>query len=229
MIITGCLASRSVIPFSSDGQARFPALPRDRHPSSGHPLPDMPPRPRLPARESQRCPDRALPPGPARNTRPPLLPVASRTQIARRPQGPLPVTGQPARQDRPTDPSRSQPTERAPAASAPARRGAFVRRSTGLCTPGRPGAPDQLQAMPGNIRICRCDTRSHLASELADWRADYVGRVVTGACSRPGPALSCAAGNGGVRSTGESPRASRPIRGATGEGQTGGVNRVNPR
>ena len=27
-----------------DEQARFPALPRDRHPSSGHPLPDMPHR-----------------------------------------------------------------------------------------------------------------------------------------------------------------------------------------
>ena len=80
-----------------------------------------------------------------------------------------------------------------------------------------------------NARFCRCDTRSHLARELADWRAGYVGRVVPGACSRPGPALSCAAGNGGVRSTGESPRASRPIRGATGEGQTGRVNRVNPR
>jgi hypothetical protein len=75
-----------------------------------------------------------------------------------------------------------------------------------------------------NVRICRCDTRSHLASELADWRAGYVGRVVTGACSRPGPALSCAAGNGGVRSTGESPRASRPILGAAGEGQTGRVS-----
>jgi hypothetical protein len=50
-----------------------------------------------------------------------------------------------------------------------------------------------------DIRSCRCDTRSHYASELADWRADDVGSVVPGACSRPGPALSCAAGNGGVR------------------------------
>jgi hypothetical protein len=138
-----------------DGQAGFPALPRDRHPSSGHPLPDMPPHHRLPARAGQRCPDWALPPGPPRNTRPPLHPVASHTQIAHRPQRPLPPTGQPARQDHPTDPSRSQPTERAPATSAPARRGAFLRRSTGGCTPGRPGAPDRLQAVPGNIRICR--------------------------------------------------------------------------
>src|SRR5215469_3981781 len=34
-----------------------------------------------------------------------------------------------------------------------------------------------------DILICRCDTRSHFASELADWRADYVGSVVRGACS----------------------------------------------
>jgi hypothetical protein len=86
-----------------------------------------------------------------------------------------------------------------------------------------------MAATHGNARTCRCDTRSHLARGLADWRADYVGRVVPGACSRPGPALSCAAGNGGVRSTGESPRVSRPIREATGQGQTGRVNRVNPR
>src|SRR5262249_27031270 len=38
-----------------------------------------------------------------------------------------------------------------------------------------------------NVRICRCDTRSHLARELADWRAGYVGRVVPGACSCPAP------------------------------------------
>ena len=94
----------------------------------------------------------------------------------------------------------------------------FVRKA-GLC----------IRRFKMNVRFCRCDTRSHYASELADWRTGYVGRVVRGACSRPGPALSCAAGNGGVRSTGISPRASRPIRGATGEGQTGRVNRVNPR
>ena len=86
-----------------------------------------------------------------------------------------------------------------------------------------------IAALGVNVRNCRCDTRSHYASELADWRAGYVGRVVPGACSRPGLALSCAAGNGGVRSTGENPRASRPIREATGQGQTGRVNRVNPR
>ena len=108
-----------------DGQARFSALPRDRHPSSGHPRPDMPPHHRLPARERQRCPDRALPPGPPRNTRPPLLPVASHTQIAHRPQRPLPGRGQPARQHHATDPSghQPQPTHRGGHARYPPRRG----------------------------------------------------------------------------------------------------------
>ena len=92
-----------------DEQVKFSAVPRDRHPSSGHPLPDMPPHHRLPAREGQRCPDRALPPGPPRNTRPPLLPVASHTQIAPRPQRQLPGRGQPARQDQATDPSGHRP------------------------------------------------------------------------------------------------------------------------
>ena len=52
--------------------------------------------------------------------------------------------------------SRSQPTKRARPLSAPARRGAFLRRSTGLCTPGRPAAPDHLQALPetsGSARL----------------------------------------------------------------------------
>jgi hypothetical protein len=73
-----------------------------------------------------------------------------------------------------------------------------------------------------NARFCRCDTRSHLARELADWRAGYAGRVVPGACSMPGPALSCAAGNSGVRSTGERPRALVPSGGhRLGAGRTG--------
>ncbi len=96
-----------------DEQVKFPALPRDRHPSSGHPLPDMPAHHRLPAREGQRCPDRALPPGPPRNTRPALPPVASHTDH--------PPTAQTARagairpgKDHATDPSghRPQPTHR---------------------------------------------------------------------------------------------------------------------
>jgi transposase len=91
-------------------------------------------------------------------------------------------------------------------------------RHTGLCSGSLGGRPH----LPLRHEVPLCEWTRGL-------EADDVGRVVPGACSRPGPALSCAAGNGGVRSTGESPRASRPIRGVTGEGQTGRVNRVNPR
>src|SRR5215475_14397771 len=79
-----------------------------------------------------------------------------------------------------------------------------------------------------NALICRCDTRSHFASELADWRADYVGRVVPGACSRSAPpcrALPVTAGCGAQGKAQGPP--SHP--GVTGEGQAGRVNRVNLR
>jgi len=42
----------------------------ERYPSSGHALPDLPPRRRVPARQSQQGLDRALPPGPSRSFRP---------------------------------------------------------------------------------------------------------------------------------------------------------------
>src|SRR5579862_9000583 len=58
-------------------QVTFPPLPRDRHPATGHPLPDLPPYRRVPARQPHRGPDRALPPGPSRSTRP-RIPVAGR-------------------------------------------------------------------------------------------------------------------------------------------------------
>ena len=63
-------------------------------------------------------------------------------------------------------------------------------------TPGAGGDPGK--PTDGNIgRAPRVDLT--LASELADWRADYVGRVVPGACSRPAPpcrALPVTAGCG---------------------------------
>lgn len=59
-----------------DEQFTFPPLPRDHYPPSGHTLPDLPPHHRLPARQGQRGPDRALPPGPSRSARP-TFPVAS--------------------------------------------------------------------------------------------------------------------------------------------------------
>jgi hypothetical protein len=55
----------------SDEHVTFPPFPGDRHPSAGHPLPDLRPYPRLPARQHQRCLDRALPPGPSRSARHP--------------------------------------------------------------------------------------------------------------------------------------------------------------
>jgi hypothetical protein len=50
-----------------DGDEHFtvPPLPRHRYPSSGHPLPDLPPDGRLPSRQPQRGLDRALPPSPS--------------------------------------------------------------------------------------------------------------------------------------------------------------------
>jgi hypothetical protein len=140
-----------------DEQARFPALPRDRHPSSGHPLPDMPHHHRLPARESQRCPDRALPPGPPRNTRPPLLPVASRTQIAHRPHRPLPGRAQPARQDHPQTPGghRPRPTRKAHRdirPGAPRRLAAAINWAVHTrsiwCTRSPPGRPGKHPDLP---------------------------------------------------------------------------------
>ena len=49
----------------TDEHATFPSLPGDRHPYAGHPLPDLRPYPRLPARQHQRGLDRALPPDPS--------------------------------------------------------------------------------------------------------------------------------------------------------------------
>ncbi len=139
-------------------QDGFPALPRDRHPSSGHSPPDMPPHHRLPAREGQRCPDRALPPGPPRNTRPPLLPVASHTQIAHRPQRPLPGRGQTAQQDHTTDPSGHRPRP-AHGEGTPNIRPGAARRLTAAINWGMPTRSICCTRSPpgraGNIRICR--------------------------------------------------------------------------
>jgi len=155
-----------------DDQVKFSAVPRDRHPSSGHPLPDMPPHHRLPAREGQRCSDRALPPGPPRNTRPPLLPVASHTQIAPRRKDRCPAGASRPGRTRPQTPAvtdRAQPTGRARAISAPARRGALLRRSTGVCTSGRSG--DQIDSRPCRETSGSADVsvRSQKGVTLVGW------------------------------------------------------------
>jgi len=65
-----------------DEHATFPPLPGDRHPSAGHPLPDLRPHPRLPAGQYQRGPDRALPPGSSRGARHPIPVTGSRLRPA---------------------------------------------------------------------------------------------------------------------------------------------------
>ena len=56
-------------------ETKVPPLPCDCDPASGHALPDLPPDGRMPAREPQRGPDRALPPGPSRSARHPFAVV----------------------------------------------------------------------------------------------------------------------------------------------------------
>jgi hypothetical protein len=58
-------------------QVTFAPLSCDRYPPAGHPLPDLPPHRGVPARQPQRGPDRALPPGPSRSARRPF-PIALR-------------------------------------------------------------------------------------------------------------------------------------------------------
>jgi hypothetical protein len=67
-----------------------------------------------------------------------------------------------------------------------------------------------------------CDTKSLVASGLAGWRADDVGDVAPGQCSRPVSALTCVAGNGGVRSSEFKPKGSCSIRGPQVRGRPDG-------
>ncbi len=76
---------------------------------------------------------------------------------------------------------------------------------------GRP-TPTARQVSGGGPppQLPRCDMRSHVASELPDRRVGDAVGVVPGPCSRPVPTPTGVAGNGGVRSSGESPRAPVP-------------------
>jgi len=73
----------------SDEQVKFPPLSCHCHPSAGHALPDLRPHCRIPPRQDQRGPDRALPPGPSRKPRPPL-PIAGHRDPARLAAAPRP-------------------------------------------------------------------------------------------------------------------------------------------
>jgi len=83
-------------------QVTFAPLSCDRYPPAGHPLPDLPPHRGVPARQPQRGPDRALPPGPSRSARRPF-PVTLRR---------LPALGTVASADCPRTPCTSWAGER---------------------------------------------------------------------------------------------------------------------
>ena len=91
-------------------------------------------------------------------------------------------------------------------------------------TAGRAGwrPPRRLLSPHRECWKSMCDARSHVVSELHDWRIARcdVERVVPGPCSMACPHLGVRRRLlvGGVRSPGESPRAARSIRAATGEG-----------
>jgi len=76
-------------------QVIFPPFPCDRYPAAGHPLPDLPAHRGVPARQPQRGPDRALPPGPSRSARCPF-PVALR-RLPALPRVPSPAPIAPGR------------------------------------------------------------------------------------------------------------------------------------
>jgi hypothetical protein len=71
------------------------------------------------------------------------------------------------------------------------------------------GAGTRLHS--GGPGIGPCATMSHMSSECAGTRSDRVGCVASGECSAPVSALTCVAGNGGVRSTGKKPKRTRSV------------------
>jgi hypothetical protein len=110
-------------------QVTFAPLSCDRCPPAGHPLPDLPPHRGVPARQPQRGPDRALPPGPSRSARRPF-PVALRR---------LPALGTAASADCPRTPCRNWAGERQRSRSvATLRKGPHI-EPPNLCWNGRFG------------------------------------------------------------------------------------------
>ena len=68
----------------------------------------------------------------------------------------------------------------------------------------------------------RCDTRSHKLSGSTERRSADAEGVIPGQCPRPVPALTCAAGNGGVRSSEKTPKGPRSVRGPQARGRPDG-------
>jgi hypothetical protein len=118
--------------------------------------------------------------------------------------------------------SRSGPRPRCQRSSLAACAVVPVRHSASLVTAGDI-ASGSISARTADVCFCRCDTRSHLESELADWRTDYVGRVVPGACSRPAPPCRASPVTAGCEAPGKAPtgRPSHPGDHRRGAGRTG--------
>ena len=94
------------------------------------------------------------------------------------------------------------------------------RNPASLLSPNRDVArqPTTTSAVRGEA----CDTRSHVVSGLLIGGPTDVDDVAPGQCSMTCPRSTCVAGNGGVRSSGESPRAPVPSGGhRRGEDRTG--------
>jgi hypothetical protein len=94
-----------------------------------------------------------------------------------------------------------------------------------------PGSRTPASAWPsccGRAAPARCDTRSHRLSGFTGRRSADAEGVIPGQCPRPVPALTCAAGNGGVRSSEKTPKGPPFRPGATGKGKTGRVNASEP-
>jgi hypothetical protein len=149
-----------ILPAYMASSTTFPPLPGDRCPSAGYPMPDLRLHLRLPARQHQRGPNRALPPSPSRSTRHPLpvnqrhgpCPASSPTSNSRQPAATrcAPTGKIAAASDATSEPTRSTSTSSArsgprspnPACCWPANRpasaqpGTWTLQAAGLGKPG---------------------------------------------------------------------------------------------
>src|SRR5688500_2525753 len=100
-----------------------------------------------------------------------------------------------------------------------ARRGSLSRRPAAEVKVERPQRSEDM----------RCDMRSRERRECAVGRCGDAGCVAPGLCSWPVPSLTCAAGNGGVRSSGGQAQGAlcQPW-GLQAKGKAGSAERENP-